>query len=222
VGALPRFRLNLFIQAKRPVFYPRRPRSLRGFIDFPGPLWAFSIKDYQQRLLEQLAVRAGRRAHISYAAPAFHTRADLYEHTLRRSVVRNSTFPSVLTLKGHEKWYYRGPGATGIANPNPELVTEQSFLERLGSLARDAPALDGEIDLLAFEQTAEDVFAAVLDTPGSTDAIAAKYMNDLQTLNRLLEPYSLRSTLKAYAQVKLFTLEFDLDWLIYSDVAVEQ
>ena len=52
---LPRFRLNLFLQAKRPVYYKRKPKSLRSLNGFSAPLWSFRITPHQQRLLETLA-----------------------------------------------------------------------------------------------------------------------------------------------------------------------
>jgi len=211
-GALPRFRLNLFIQAKRSFFYLRKPRSLR-VPGYSAPLWAFPVLDHQQRLLERLADVADRRAHVTYAAPAFHTRADLYEHTIRRTVVENSTFPPVSVLRGHEKWYYKRPGAVGIANPDPEVIEEPPFLERLSALADASPGPETEDNL--FDQAARYVLAAVQDDSGYHDPAVARYMNDLQTLARLLERSALRSSLRSYAQVRLFTLEFGVTWLIY-------
>jgi hypothetical protein len=213
---LPRYRLNIFLQAKRSVYHPRRPRSLSHFSDFSGPLWAFSITKHQQTLLESLARRAGPRAHVTYAAPAFHTNADLYRHTRLRSIVRNSTFPSVSAMESHETWYYRGPGTTGVANPDPERVEEQPFPDRLESLSAEAP-LDNWGDLFGFDSLAEIVIATVQGTAGVADAQAARYLDDLQTLDRLMEPYALRPTLSAYAQLRLFAFQYDLTWLIHGD-----
>ncbi len=213
---LPRFRLNIFLQAKRSSYYVRRPRALARFPDFSGPLWTFAITQHQQKLLECLAKRAGRRAHVAYAAPAFHTNADLFSHTRLRSIVNNSTFPSVLALRGHESWYYRVPGAEGVANPDPESIKEDSFLDRISAIASDAPVADGG-DLASFDQLAKDVLGAVQDIDDFADPAAAKYMDDLQSLDRLLEPYDLRPTLLAYAQVRLFTLQYRLTWLIHAD-----
>ena len=47
---LPRFRLNLFLQAKRPVYYKRKPRALGTISTISAPLWAFRITEHQQRL----------------------------------------------------------------------------------------------------------------------------------------------------------------------------
>jgi hypothetical protein len=95
---LPRFRLNLFLQAKRPVYYKRKPKTLRSISTIGAPLWAFSITEHQQRLLEILAERTRGRAHVAYAAAAFHTNLALFTHTRCRTIVENSTFPSVEVL----------------------------------------------------------------------------------------------------------------------------
>ena len=211
---LPRFRLNLFLQAKRSSYYSRRPRVLARFPHFSGPLWTFAITQHQQRLLECLAKRSGRRAHVAYAAPAFHKLSDLFSHTRLRRIVENSTFPSVLALRGHASWYYRGAGAEGVANPDPEAIKEDGLVERISALASEAPVADGG-NLAGFDQVAEDVLGAVQDTEDLADPTAAKYMDDLQSLERLMEPYDLRPTLRAYAQVRLFTLQYRITWLIH-------
>jgi hypothetical protein len=214
---LPRFRLNVFLQAKRSGYYKRRPRALQKFADYRGPLWAFSTTMHQQELLERLATRAGRRAHVTYAAPAFHTRGELYKHTRLRTLVQNSTFPSALALKGHESWYYKEPGATGIANPNPERIGGHGFLEVIAALAADAPETEPG-DYSGYAQIAQDVIAAVQDTGDLEDPGVAKFMDDLQTLDRLLDRYLFRSPWRDYAQVRLFSEEFDLTWFIYGDL----
>jgi len=209
---LPRFRLNLFLQAKRPVYYKRKPRSLRSISSIGAPLWAFRVTEHQQRLLEVLAKKTRGRAHVAYASAAFHTNSALFTHTKRRTIVQNSTFPSVAVLKGHEAWYYEEPGAAGAANPNPESIEEQPLLERVRALAEQSEVeAGGELAWL-------DALAGnVIDAVGSietADAIQAQFFDDLHTLDRLSETYELRPSFKAYAQVSLFTVRFDLSWLL--------
>jgi hypothetical protein len=109
---LPRFRLNLFIQAKRPFYFLRRPRSLRSISTISAPLWGFRTVPDQQRQLEVLANTTRGRALVTYASAAFHTYPALFTHTKHRTIVENSTFPSVEVLSGHEAWYYQKPGVT--------------------------------------------------------------------------------------------------------------
>lgn len=82
------------------------------------------------------------------------------------------------------------------------------------SAASDAPGADGG-NLAGFDPVAEDVLGAVQDTEDLADPIAAKYMDDLQSLERLVELYDLRPTLRAYAHVRLFTLQYRITWLIH-------
>ena len=109
----PDVRLNLFLQAKRPVYYRRRPKVLRSLGGVGVAVWAFSVTKHQQRRLESLARKTKGYAHVAYASAAFHTNAALFEHMQLGMIVENSTFPSAMALKGHEAWYYWSPGSSG-------------------------------------------------------------------------------------------------------------
>jgi len=213
---LPRFRLNLFLQAKRPVYYTRRPRSLRGINSIGAPLWSFHISEDQQRVLEVLAATIKDRAHVAYAAAAFHTNSALFTHTKRRTVVQNSTFPSVDALSGHEAWYYRIPGAQGAANPNPEGIEELPLLPRVRVLARETGALESG-DLTWLDTLARQVIASAGRAERTLDGAAAHFFDDLQTLERLAEQNDVPPTMLAFTQINLFTIRFDLNWLVVAD-----
>jgi len=213
---LPRFRLNLFLQAKRPVYYKRRPRSLRSISSICAPLWSFRISDDQQRILEVLAATIKGRAHVAYAAAAFHTNSALFTHTKRRTVVQNSTFPSVDALSGHEAWYYRIPGAQGAANPNPEGIEEAPLLPRVRAIAREAGALEPG-NLTWLDTLAGQVIASAGSAERTLDGTAAHFFDDLQTLERLCEQNDVPHTMLAFAQINLFTIRFDLNWLVVAD-----
>lgn len=212
---LPRFRLNLFLQVKRPAYYKRKPRTLRTIGTIGGPLWAFRINERQQRLLEILSSRTRGRAHVAYAAAAFHTNLALFTHTRCRTIVENSTFPPVDVLAGHDAWYYQGAGAQGAANPNPENVEEPPLIPRIRALARQAePQAPGNLEWL--DALASNVIESAGTIEGA-DAVNAQFFDDLQTLDRLTEAYDVRHSLRAYAQVALFAIRFDLNWLVIGD-----
>lgn len=214
---LPRFRLNLFLQAKRPTYYQRRPRSLRSVATITAPLWAFRVAEDQQRLLEVLAQTTQGRAHVAYAAAAFHTNAALFTHTKRRTIVQNSTFPSVDALSGHEAWYYQMPGAQGAANPNPESIEEPPLLQRVRTLAREAgPSERG--DLTWLDTLARGVIESAGTVERTLSGVGAHFFDDLQTLDRLAEQNELQPAMLAFAQVNLFTIRFDLNWLVVADM----
>lgn len=210
---LPRFRLNLFIQAKRPNVSLRRPRAVRTFSGIGTPCWSFNVDPNQQRKLEHLSKRAGRRAHVTYAAPAFHTYGDLYLHTKRGTIVSNSTFPSALALAKHRRWYYSRPGAIGVANPEPEFVEEASLLARLDNQSTDQGDAEPYDTFLA--RTLDDVTAAASEGEGQVDAVTAQFFDDRRSLDRALEPYELAPAILSYAGIQLFAARFNLNWLIY-------
>jgi len=213
---LPRFRLNLFLQAKRPIYHARRPRSLRSITTIRAPLWAFRVMDDQQRLLEVLAATIKGRAHVAYAAAAFHTNSELFTHTKRRTIVQNSTFPSVDVLSGHESWYYQTPGAQGAANPNPESIEEPRLLDRVRALAREASVREPG-DLTWLDTLASEVIESAGSAERSLQGTGAHFFDDLQTLDRLAEQNDLPRTMLAFAQINLFTIRFDLNWLVVAD-----
>ena len=214
-SALPRFKLNVFLQAKRPDYYKRKPRTLKSLDSIDGPLWAFRITEHQQQLLEVLAEKTKGRAHVAYASAAFHTNSALFTHTKRRTIIQNSSFPSAAKLTGHEAWYYQEPGAKGAANPNPEAIEEPPLLPRIRALAL-VPEIATEGDLAWLDAIASNVTEAV-GSLKTSDAVSAQFFDDLENLDRLSESYELRPSFKAYAQVTMFSLRFDLSWLVLAD-----
>ena len=213
---LPRFKLNLFLQAKRPDYHKRIPKTLRTLGRPSAPLWSFRIKPHQQKLLEVLAGKIKGRGHVAYASAAFHTNAALFSHTKLRTIVQNSTFPSVANLKGHGVWYYWTPGASGAANPDPEIVEEPSLLDRVRSLSRELEPYGGH-DITWLDLTARQVIASARSTEGAQATIGEYFQDDLETLGRLAENYELQPSLLAYAQINLFAIRFDLNWLVVAD-----
>lgn len=214
---LPRFRLNLFLQAKRPIYYERRPRSLKNIFTVTTPLWSFRVSKDQQRLLEVLAATTQGKAHVAYASAAFHTNSDLFSHTKRRTIVQNSTFPSVDVLSEHDAWYYSTPGARGAANPNPESIEQPSLLERVRGLARQAETRERG-DLTWLDTLAREVTESAGTAERTLSGVSAHFFDDLQTLDRLSEQGDVPPTMRAFARVSLFTIRFDLNWLVVADV----
>lgn len=118
---LPDFSLNLFIQAKRPIYSKRSSKNLSK-VGVTGSYWHFELTAHQQIALEKLSDSIGSKALVIYACPVFHLRQDLYDHTVNQTVVKNSTFPIAKKLKGHTKWYFNKPGTTGVVNPKYQAI----------------------------------------------------------------------------------------------------
>src|SRR5437588_1475406 len=53
------------------------------------------------------------------------------------SIVQNSTFPDVLSLKDHKAWYYSEPGTVGLVNPDFERLELPSLDIRVDELVRE-------------------------------------------------------------------------------------
>ena len=216
----PDERLNLFLQAKRPVYHERRPRALKTLSGIGTPIWSFRVTEHQQKLLEILATTTLGMAHVAYASAVFHTNAALFAHMKQGTIVENSTFPSAMALKGHDAWYYWCPGATGAANPDPENIEEVPLVNRIRTLAREGRRYE-RADLSWLDVTARGVIEAAHTSEGPLDAVGAHFFDDLRTLDRLADQYGLRASLRAYAQIGLFAARFDLQWLVVTTEAEE-
>jgi hypothetical protein len=210
---LPPYRLNLFLQAKRPHYYKKKARKLGKAAPLTSPHWGFKIDDQQQKLLEVLAKKTTGDAHVAYACAAFHSNLALFTHTRERTIVANSTFPAALSLAGHTAWYYDIPGAVGIANPTPEHIEDLPLMERVRRLASEGRADDGA-ELAWIHRLAGQVIEATHASEAGLDAKYSQFFDDLQTLERLSERYELRRSLSAYMKVRVFSARFDLNWFV--------
>jgi hypothetical protein len=83
-------------------------------------------------------------------------------------------------------------------------------------LSRDSKPYEAG-DLTWLDVTAREVIASAQAAEGPVEAIAGYFFDDLQTLGRLAEGYELQQSLLAYAQISLFAIRFDLNWLVVTD-----
>ncbi|GAY19626.1 hypothetical protein [Sphingobium fuliginis] len=122
---LPPFRLNLFVQYKRPEW-------MHGSNATEWPSWStsyfrYTIEAKQQGLLEGIVEAAAGRAAVVYAAAAFRLNSELFAHAEAGTVVPNSNIASVEMLTGHKRFTYTAPGSYGIAHSEPEALEGPSF-----------------------------------------------------------------------------------------------
>ena len=122
---LPHFRLNLFVQYKRPEWM-RRSNSAE-WSSWSAPYFRYTIESKQQRLLENIVEAATGRAAVVYAAAAFRLNSELFKHAEAETVLPNSNISSVEMLTGHERFTYLGPGSYGIAHSEPEAIESPSL-----------------------------------------------------------------------------------------------
>ena len=69
-------------------------------------------------------------------------------------------------------------------------------------------------DLSWLDVTARNLIEVAHTSEGAFDAVGAHFFDDLLRLNRLADQFELRQSLRAYAQIGLFTARFNLRWLV--------
>ena len=124
-GRLPMFRLNLFVQYKRPEWMHRS--NATEWSSWHAPYFRYTIEAKQQGLLENIVETGAGRAAVVYAAAAFRLSSELFSHAEAGTVVLNSNISSVEMLNGHNRFTYIEPGSTGIAHSEPDAIESPSL-----------------------------------------------------------------------------------------------
>lgn len=150
IHALPRFRFNLFIQHKRPI-YCKGSRSMHRK-HFGGPYYKFEVTPHQQVALGRLAVGTAGSAIVSYASPALHTMNALFNHIQARSLVEVTNFVEVTKLNGHRFYNYNSGGANGLANSEPTEISDESISIRIEKMRGSSDKFESNVDFI--EETA--------------------------------------------------------------------
>lgn len=216
---LPDFKLNLFLQAKRPHAGTRPTAKVRKK-GITAPFWKFEVTPHQQRALQRLTKEIGRRGLVCYAAPAFHTQSALNQHTRDRDIVKHSTFPKATVLENHGNWYYDAAGTFGVANPEFVRVDTQPIDQLILEIIRDSePTNERPAESLANLTAALLRATAQVEAPSSDDtwallqlARAEQTAADLGTDLDLSQ--EVKRSLKHYFQARAFCAAYHLDWYV--------
>lgn len=131
-GAAPQW-ASLFIQYKRPDWLVRR----RGkFLDlFPaGPYFRFDLDADQHTSLVGLRNAANAQALVLFAAPRFHTNADMLHYRQNRLVLERTAFIDVGDSTGHAHGAYNE--TTAFLCSEPAEVRLQSLPGILAAVRR--------------------------------------------------------------------------------------
>lgn len=128
---LPPFKMNLFIQFKRPEYLVRR--SAGEWAHWKQNYFRCWIDANQQALLSRIASLANGRAASVYASPAFYKKDDFFKHMANNNIVESSNILSAPMLDGHSKYTYCEPGSRGIGHSEPKPIESES-LESILSL----------------------------------------------------------------------------------------
>jgi hypothetical protein len=131
---LPSFDTNALLQAKRPQHLQGKSSKLSTH-GICGQYWRFHLDDNQQRLLERLSKKVGRRAVVCYACPAMNKWDELDKSIGDGSLAERCTYVVATQLAGHRTWCFDRPGAVGVACSEPVFVRGVPFLEMIASIA---------------------------------------------------------------------------------------
>ncbi|MFC2018260.1 hypothetical protein ACFLTQ_03040 [Chloroflexota bacterium] len=212
---LPTFRCNVMLQVKRPQYLKRRTLGYNG----NSPYYRFTIDDEQQNVLATLASKAGSRAYVGYASPAFSKTAELYRHTIYSKLIENSAFVSVVNVVGHKHFAYCGPGTCGKAYSEPEDIDDKSFTTVLEGLAYEDNDWKSQNELETSEALATQALGELNKIihdvgigEGKTKNILARDM--LQLIDDLDSSWKqdTHQAIKHFSVIQLFCSVYDLLW----------
>ena len=209
---MPNFRLNLFLQAKRPGYYKRTPRHIRAK-GMNGPSWCFDVDADQQSALERVAKRLGNKVAMVYASPAFHTASQLYAHIKMGTILDSSTFPEIRQLAGHSKWFYDCAGGNGIANAEPEYSEGRSLYEIIRALQQQQSS-DFEIDATREILNLSNTVVEALDVRELHDnPRVALFLQEVRVIDREISQFEqIGQPVRALLRMSAFTQFFNLEW----------
>lgn len=121
----PPFRLNLFLQYKRPYFLKRG----KEYRHWRSAYFRFDLTPHQQRALEACANSLGDRGYVAYGSPAFSRRADLFTFQEQRSLAANTHFAPALELSKHSRYTYVSARSAGKGHSDPVTIEPVHFLD---------------------------------------------------------------------------------------------
>lgn len=117
---LPAFKLNLFIQFKRPEYLVRANATEWSF--WNREYFRYSLDTKQHALLKKIDTQSLGRAAVVYAVPAFYKSKDLFQHQLDNAIITNSNVLSAALLDGHSKCTFIEAGNRGIGHSQPSEI----------------------------------------------------------------------------------------------------
>lgn len=162
---LPPFKLNLFLQFKRPEYLVRRNAAEWSF--WQRSYFRYAIGKRQQQLLERILTVGGNRTAVAYAVPAFFKSEDLFENQINKSIIKNSNVLSAGLLNGHSKCTFSEPGNFGIGHSEPKEI-ESPTLQQLIS---EGESLDGLPFTQHMKTTENDIKLALEDDKEGRDRL---------------------------------------------------
>ncbi|WP_137110183.1 hypothetical protein [Rhodobacter sp. SY28-1] len=180
---LPDFKLNLFVQFKRPTFL--RSRGAKEWSDWNQSYYRYQTMPHQQEALERIDAQSFGRAATIYASPAFWQASDLWSYVRGSTVVDHSNIASVGKLKGHGHYSYIEAGCFGKGHSETVDIESQPLKEIISlGLDRNNP--------LPLNQHLKKTAAAIVEATSGSDLVTPIF-RQVQTARELetLDPGSL-------------------------------
>lgn len=213
--ALPQFNLNLFLQYKRPQRLERSNAS--EWSHWSQPYFRYHIVAHQQAALNACATGLGSNGLVVYAAPAFTSLADLFQHITGATLVASTNFVEAANLNSHGRYTYSAAGTAGIAFSEPIEISSVSMLDDLSGKIRQAPDMPRGGNILelasnavkeAMEKTWErretEKFEGILDS-------ATTVLDDIPSMRQRDQD---GAKMRAYFRVKGFCAIYGWSWLV--------
>jgi hypothetical protein len=177
--------------------------------------WRFDIDPFQQEALENLANKLKDRAVVCYAAPAFHRISQLNAHSVKGTVVQNSTFPLARRLVNHKAWYYKGPGGSGVTNIDPEEVQGPSLEHLIERLAGEGRQFSTENAVAELKYLGNEIHQIATESISDNNPRKALYHEQLRQIERLVMEFELANeATRAFVRVVTFATAFNLEWYV--------
>ena len=187
--SLPSFRLNLFLQHKRPE-YLSAPNAKEWYL-WKKPYFRFDIEPHQQVVLEAAIAAVGSAALVAYSCPALEAASKLYDAIEHRTLVEATNFVEASGLKDHKRYTFSAGGTSGWACSDPERIRPLPLLRVLSE--RVERAIDEPL-LVAAHRAAEAMLGAHPSLYDRTERIRQRSVEAAD----ILAPTNVRERVKKF------------------------
>jgi hypothetical protein len=196
---MPDFKLNLFVQFKRPTYLTSR--GAKEWSDWKQSYYRYETMPHQQEALERIDAQSYGRAATIYASPAFWQAEDLWKHVRSDAVIEQSNMASVAKLKDHEHYSYIAPGYFGKGHSETDDIESDPLQQIRGTgLERSEP--------LPLNQHLKKTAAAIIEATSGSDLVTPVFQQVQTAMG--FEDLNANSLYDAMAIIKIFSEAFNL------------
>lgn len=196
---MPEFKLNLFVQFKRPQYLTTR--GAKEWSDWKQSYYRYETMPHQQEALERIDAQSYGRASTIYASPAFWQADDLWKHVRNNTVVEQSNMASAAKLKDHGHYSYIEPGCIGKGHSETVDIESDPLQQIIGTgFERNAA--------LPLNQHLKKTASAIVDATNGSDLVKPVF-DQVQTALEFekLDPNSLYD---AMTIIRIFSEAFSV------------